>query len=87
LNQSLRSSQLAGPTLLSSAHSAQLQEDLREATQDLERSQTEALASERAKRQLESQLDDANKKYSSALTSKMSLENARLDLELQVSVM
>ena len=73
-------------SLLSSAHTAQLQEGLRGATQDLERSQNEAQASQRMRKHLESQLDEFQKKYNSTLCSKISLEDMKLDLELQVGV-
>ena len=72
-------------SLLDSAHTIQLEESLRGATHDLERSKNEALAGERMRHQLESHLDHCQKKYNTAISSKMNLETVKLDLELQVS--
>ncbi len=70
--------------MLSSAHTVQLEESLREATHELEAIKNEASASTRACQQLECKLDDSQKKCNTAIATKMSLENAKLDFEYQV---
>lgn len=73
-------------SLLDSTHTALLEEGLREATQDLKHSRTEALTAERAKRRLKVQLEELIKKYNSVVSAKTSLENVTFELEHQVGV-
>ena len=82
----LSQSGMGGASMISSAHTVQLQESLREARKGLERSQDAQVASERSRRQLKAQLEELQKKYDDIYSAKLKLESAKLDMELQVRV-
>ena len=80
LNQSIG----GGTSLLNSAHTAQLQESLRETKRGLERTLNAQQVSERSRRQLEARLEDYQRRHDEVIGVKLSLENNKLDLELEV---
>ena len=83
LNQSLTLGN-SGPSLQNSAHTAQLEESLRETQRVLDCSQNAQLVSERVRKQLEAQLTDYQKRHGEVAGAKATLENTRNDLELEV---
>ena len=84
LNQSFNSG--GGVSFLNSAHTAQLQESLRETKSSLERSYTAHQASERSRKKLEAKLDDYQRRHEEVVGVKLTLENHKLDLELEVTL-
>lgn len=80
LNQSLG----GGTSLLNSAHTAQLQESLRETKRGLEQTLNAQQASERSRKHLAAKLEDYQRRHDEVVGVKLSLENNKLDLELEV---